>query len=132
MSADADRDGAADFVARLAAASSQEQFLRVMSRDDALARFRAAVPHARLPSETVSLDDALGRVLARDVASPMDVPPFDRSLVDGFALRATDTEGAGPASPRRLTLNREILACGASRRPSSSSRVRRRRSPPAA
>ena len=51
-------------------------------------------------------------MLAGDVASPMDVPPFDRSLVDGFALRATDTEGAGPASPRRLTLNREILACG--------------------
>lgn len=112
MSGDADRDEAADFAARLAAASSQEQFLRVMSRDDALAAFRAAVPHTRLPSETLPLEEALGRVLARDVASPMDVPPFDRSLVDGFALRAADTEGAGPASPRRLALNREILACG--------------------
>ncbi|GJD67474.1 molybdopterin biosynthesis protein [Methylobacterium gnaphalii] len=111
MSPDAD-DAAAAFAERLASASSQEQFLKVMSRDDALAGFRAAVPHTLLPPETVSLDDALGRVLAHDVASPMDVPPFDRALVDGFALRAADTEGAGPASPRRLTLNQEILACG--------------------
>ncbi|GEP12188.1 molybdopterin biosynthesis protein [Methylobacterium gnaphalii] len=111
VSPDAD-DAAAAFAERLASASSQEQFLKVMSRDDALAGFRAAVPHTLLPPETVSLDDALGRVLAHDVASPMDVPPFDRALVDGFALRAADTEGAGPASPRRLTLNQEILACG--------------------
>lgn len=100
------------FVRRLAAAARQEQFLTVMSREAAHAAFRAAVPHTALPAETVALADALGRVLAGDVASPIDVPPFDRALVDGFALRAADTEGAGPASPRRLTLNHEILACG--------------------
>lgn len=100
------------FAERLAAASRQEQFLTVMSREAALAVFRAAVPHVALAAETVPLADALGRVLARDVASPIDVPPFDRALVDGFALRAADTGGAGPANPRRLTLNREILACG--------------------
>ena len=100
------------FAERLAAASRQEQFLTVMSREEALAVFRAAVPHAALGAETVPLADALGRALARDVASPIDVPPFDRALVDGFALRAADTGGAGPANPRRLTLNREILACG--------------------
>ena len=103
----------APFAQRLAAAARQEQFLTVMSREAALAAFQAAALHRALPPETVPLAEALGRVLARDVASPIDVPPFDRALVDGFALRAADTEGAGPAVPRRLALNREILACGA-------------------
>ena len=58
------------------------------------------------------MHDALGRVLAHDVAAPIDVPPFDRSNVDGFALRAADTVGASDATPRRLTLNAEVLACG--------------------
>lgn len=100
------------FRERLAAAARQEQFLTLVSREEASARLRAAVPHAVLPEEEVGLAESLGRVLARDVASPIDVPPFDRALVDGFALRATDTQGAGAASPRRLKLNREILACG--------------------
>lgn len=103
-----------DFVRRLTAAARQEQFLSVATQDEAHAAFRAAVPHAALSAETVPLADALGRVLAQDVASPIDVPPFDRALVDGFAVRAADTEGAGPARPRRLSLNREILACGVS------------------
>ncbi|CAO4192510.1 molybdopterin biosynthesis protein [Methylorubrum extorquens] len=106
----ADRE--TDFTQRLAAAARQEQFLTVMSREDAHAAFRAALPHAALPPETVPLAQALGRVLAGDIASPIDVPPFDRALVDGFALRAADTEGANAARPRRLALNREILACG--------------------
>ncbi|MER2248543.1 molybdopterin biosynthesis protein [Methylorubrum podarium] len=108
MSADREME----FARRLAAAARQEQFLTVMSREEALAAFRAAVPHTALAPETVPLAQALGRVLARDVASPIDVPPFDRALVDGFALRAADTEGANAARPRRLALNREILACG--------------------
>ncbi len=101
-----------EFARRLAAAARQEQFLTVMSREEALAAFRAGVPHATLPPETAPLAESVGRVLARDVASPIDVPPFDRALVDGFALRAADTEGANAARPRRLLLNREILACG--------------------
>ena len=51
-------------------------------------------------------------MLAHDVAAPIDVPPFDRSNVDGFALRAADTVGASDAAPRRLALNAEVLACG--------------------
>lgn len=101
-----------DFAVRLAAASRQEQFLSVLSRDDARARFRAEIPHAPLPAETVALSAALGRVLARDVASPIDVPPFDRALVDGFAVRAADTRAASETDPRRLSLNREIVSCG--------------------
>ncbi|WP_375410030.1 molybdopterin biosynthesis protein [uncultured Methylobacterium sp.] len=101
-----------EFAARLAAASRQEQFLDVLSRDAALARFQAEIPHARLGPEIVPLALARGRVLAEDIASPIDVPPFDRALVDGFAVRAADTRGASEAEPRRLVLNREILSCG--------------------
>jgi putative molybdopterin biosynthesis protein len=54
----------------------------------------------------------LGRVLAADVVAPIDVPPFDRSGVDGFAVRAADTTGASDRGPRRLRLNAEVIACG--------------------
>ena len=47
-----------------------------------------------LPSEEVLLTQALGRVLAEDVASDVDMPPFDRSAMDGYAVRARDTSGA--------------------------------------
>ncbi len=47
-----------------------------------------------LPAEEVALDDALLRVLAEDVASDLDLPPFDRAAMDGYALRAADVAGA--------------------------------------
>ena len=58
-----------------------------------------------LPHEEVALDDALGRVLAEDVASDADLPPFDRAAMDGFALRAAD----GRALPRP---SRSSARCG--------------------
>jgi putative molybdopterin biosynthesis protein len=94
------------------AAARQEQFLEVVSAEDAKARFEKHLDLSPLSAETVALADAVGRVLAHDVAAPIDVPPFDRSNVDGFALRAADTVGASDAAPRRLTLNAEVLACG--------------------
>ena len=50
----------------------------------------------RGPEESVTLDEAAGRVLARDVTSSVDVPGFARSMMDGFAVRAADTMGASP------------------------------------
>src|SRR5687767_7398359 len=47
-----------------------------------------------LPAEQVLLTDALGRVLAEDVASDVDLPPFDRSAMDGYAVRASDLDAA--------------------------------------
>ncbi len=94
------------------AAARQEQFLEVVSAEEAKARFAQHLDLAPLAAETVALADALGRVLGADVAAPIDVPPFDRANVDGFALRAADTTGATDAAPRRLTLNAEVLACG--------------------
>jgi putative molybdopterin biosynthesis protein len=90
----------------------QEQFLDVIDRDEAERRFRSALALRPLPPEEVPLDEALGRVLAEDVVAPLDVPSFDRSNVDGFAVRAEDTFGATEDRPVRLRLNREVLATG--------------------
>lgn len=81
----------------------QAQFLNVMSRDDAERAFRSALGELRpIGVENVALSDALGRVLAKDVPSPVDVPGFDRSNMDGFAVRAADTFGASELAPKRL------------------------------
>ena len=93
-------------------AAQQEQFLEVVSADEAKARFERHIDLSPRGKETVSLAEALGRVLSADVLAPLDVPPFDRSGVDGFALRAGDTTGATDTHPLRLRLNREVIACG--------------------
>lgn len=90
----------------------QDQFLNVIDRDEAERRFRAALDLRPLSSEEVTLDQGLGRVLARDVIAPVDVPSFDRSNVDGFAVRAEDTFGASEDRPRRLRLSSETLTPG--------------------
>ncbi len=59
--------------------------------------------------ETVSLADALGRVLAQDIAAEEYVPDFHRSTVDGFAVRASDTFGCSDAIPAILTQRGEVL-----------------------
>jgi len=78
----------------------QEQFLHVVDRDEAERRFHAALDLTPRGVETVAIDAALGRVLAADVLSPVDVPSFDRSNVDGFAVVAADTFGASEEAPR--------------------------------
>ena len=103
---------AADLVAAVRRAASQEQFLEVVSSEEARTRFARHIDLSPLPGEVVALDVALGRVLAYDVVAPIDVPPFDRSGVDGFAVRAADTANATDGSPRRLVLNYEVIACG--------------------
>ncbi len=90
----------------------QQQFLEVLDRDEAEARWREVVGGAALPSEEIALEHALGRVLAKDVHAGVDVPGFDRSNMDGFAVRAADTFGVAEEEPVRLRLNDEILATG--------------------
>ena len=48
----------------------------------------------QLGAESVSLTEAVGRVLAQDIVADTDLPPFDRSQMDGFAVRAADVQGA--------------------------------------
>src|SRR5262249_25350469 len=63
-----------------------------------------------LASEEVALAAALGRTLAADVASADDVPGFDNSAMDGYAVRAADLAGAGEAEPVGLRLVDESSA----------------------
>jgi len=91
---------------------AQDQFLEVIDRDEAERRFRAALDLSPLGNESVPLSEVLGRVLARNVAAPVDVPFFDRSNVDGYAVRAADTFGAAEERPKRLKINAETLATG--------------------
>ncbi len=93
-------------------AARQEQFLEVVAPEEAHARFNRHLDLKPLAAERVALADVLGRVLAADVKAAIDVPPFDRSNVDGFAVRAADISGASDANSRRLMLNEEVLACG--------------------
>ena len=101
-----------ELLAAVRAAARQEQFLEVVSAEEARKRFESHVDRSPLPAERVSLAAALGRVLAADLAAPIDVPPFDRANVDGFALRAADTTGATDHAPKQLSLNAEVIACG--------------------
>lgn len=75
------------------------------ARAAVLAEVRGAVP-----AEPVPLANALGRVLAEDASAPEDVPGFDNSAMDGFAVRAVDTAGATPEAPGELRLVGESRA----------------------
>ena len=55
-----------------------------------------------IAAETVPVEQSAGRVLAAPVVADMDIPGFDRSVVDGYAVRSSDTTGAGDAIPVML------------------------------
>jgi len=81
------------------------EFLEVVSSDELrqrLDRFR------RLSSESISIDDAIGRYLAEDVLSPEDLPEHPRSTVDGYAVKAHDTFGASDSLPALLRLTGSV------------------------
>jgi putative molybdopterin biosynthesis protein len=91
----------------------QQQFLRVVSRDEAERMFHEAFFPAALPAERLPIAQALGRILAEDIAAPVDVPGFARANMDGFAVRASDTFGASEEEPRLLKLMAAIAHVGA-------------------
>ncbi|HEU5297160.1 MAG TPA: molybdopterin biosynthesis protein [Burkholderiaceae bacterium] len=95
-----------------AADGRQTQFLTVITRDEATERFRRHLRLEPLGIETVPLAAALDRVLGVDVVAEVDVPGFDRSNVDGFAVRASDTFGASEEAPRAVRPNGEVLTPG--------------------
>jgi putative molybdopterin biosynthesis protein len=90
----------------------QDQFLDVIDRDEAEARWHRVLDVAPLPAEEVPISEALSRVLAEDVRAGVDVPAFDRSNMDGFAVRAEDTFGASEEEPVRLRLAEERIPTG--------------------
>ena len=101
-----------DIPTALSNLARQEQFLEVVDRDEATARFQQHLKMRPLGAVTIPLSEALGRILASAVIADVDVPGFDRSSVDGFAVRANDTTGASERQPKPLVLNAEILTPG--------------------
>src|SRR5919112_1679674 len=64
----------------------------------------------RQPALRIPLDDALGSVLAEDVTSPLDIPAWANSAMDGYAARAADVRGATESSPVRLKVVEHLPA----------------------
>jgi molybdopterin molybdotransferase len=87
----------------------------MLSVEEALARVLGAIPV--LGAESVELPAAHGRVLAESVVSGRDIPPWDNSSMDGYALRAADTAGASAERPVRLRLAGEAAAGAVTERP---------------
>lgn len=83
------------------------QFFDVKSYDDLSSTLISLTK--LVGTELIEFDQAYGRVLASDIKSPVNLPDFDRSTMDGFAVRAKDTFGASPSSPAYLKVIGEIL-----------------------
>jgi len=77
-------------------------FEKLTSVDDALSLFFKKVTLKRLDAVSVPIEESLGRVAAENVVAPTDLPLFDRSAVDGYALRAQDTFEATQFKPKTL------------------------------
>jgi molybdopterin molybdotransferase len=82
------------------------RFLNVIPVADAVAVVRRISPHPT--TEMVSAESSAGRILAADIAADTDIPGFDRSVVDGYAVIASDTAGAGDSIPALLTCHGRI------------------------
>ena len=83
--------------------------LKVKTPDEVFELINTRVSPRSDIAVTVRLDEAIGRVLAEDVRAGEYVPDFDRSTVDGYAVRAADTFGCSDAIPAILTLRGEVL-----------------------
>jgi len=81
---------------------------RVLDLETAVARVLAALPAAQ--TERIRLTESAGRILAETILSPLDLPSFDNSAMDGYAVRAADVLGAKLDSPIRLRLRTRIAA----------------------
>jgi molybdopterin molybdotransferase len=80
-----------------------------LSIDEARSRIVDIAAKCALPTESVALEAAAGRILAADIVAPRDVPGFTNSAMDGFAMRAVDLPATGEKSFRLIG---EILAGG--------------------
>jgi molybdopterin molybdotransferase len=77
-------------------------FLETVLVEEAISRIKSIAPVPR--SERLPLESVSGRVLSEDIMADIDIPGFDRSVVDGYAVKSCDTSGAGEAVPAMLGL----------------------------
>ncbi len=84
------------------------EFLTLLPPDDARNLLLSYLSRSKVESETIEVPSALGRVLADDITAPHPLPEFQRSTVDGYAVRAVDTHGASNSLPAYLNLIGEV------------------------
>lgn len=86
----------------------RELFYNLTSIDKALSIINEYIDLKPKDIEEVDLNNALNRVLAEDIYSPIDYPPFDRSSVDGFVVKSRDTVYANEYSPVKLRIKGSV------------------------
>ncbi|MFQ6010732.1 MAG: gephyrin-like molybdotransferase Glp [Nitrososphaerales archaeon] len=79
-------------------------FSKLLAIDDALRKFFSYKVLNRVPEERVPIISSIDRILASKLISQTDLPPYDRSAVDGFALKADDTSSCSKDNPVLLTI----------------------------
>src|SRR4030067_1919543 len=77
-------------------------FRKLMTFDEAKKAINLHLKGESLGTEEIALLEAYNRVLAENAASALDIPPFNRSTVDGYAVKAEDTFGADENQPIKL------------------------------
>jgi molybdopterin molybdotransferase len=80
----------------------------VVSLDMALQLLQQHFPACHARRTKLSLEESLGRICAEDILSPENLPPYPRSTMDGYAVRARDTFGAGEQLPAYLEISGEV------------------------
>ena len=84
------------------------EFLTLLPPDEARALLLSHLPKPVIDSESIGVSASLGRVLAEDILAPHPLPDFQRTTVDGYAVRASDTHGASDSLPAYFTLIGEV------------------------
>ncbi|MBU5675598.1 molybdopterin molybdotransferase MoeA [Alkaliphilus sp. MSJ-5] len=84
------------------------ELLNTVTVEEAKNKIREAFGGFSLKQENISILDAVGRYLAKDIIVPIDVPGFDRSTVDGYAVISKDTFGASESVPGFLKYKDQI------------------------
>ncbi len=82
-------------------------FLDTVTLEEAFRLLVQEIPRLELDTEEVDISEAKGRYLAEDIISQVDVPPYDKSTVDGYGVVAVNTFGASETIPTILTINGE-------------------------
>ena len=84
------------------------EFLTLLPPDEARLLLLSYISQPIPDSEQLDVSASLGRVLAEDIIAPHPLPDFQRSTVDGYAVRARDTHGASDSLPAYLNLTGEV------------------------
>ena len=82
-----------------------KEFFKVKTIEEVL-EYRTTF--APMETEKVPLTDAMGRILAEDIHSDIDLPDFPRSIMDGFAVKGASTFGASETKPKELIIGKAL------------------------